>query len=317
MQFHLSDFLKDIVSCTSSIITIFFTTATNPSEIPPFEKQKPENANPPKAPKKKKPTNRFSSIRHSPQHRTRFLIGMFAISGAVIFLINLLGDIVIPVAPATPSPSKTPFPMITPPILISIGDAWLDEIKPLLPRNKSVFINEWNHFDPIQVKGVKFPHSIGLCIPEAEQHSYFESASSTEEEHTEDIEYLLSYSYQSLQFDYGIDDLSFPDNLETACMCEYKIIVQACNSTEYFENDSDVLFESDWINYRSSIHRTPIINVSDCEAIRITVKWKFNIRTDGPIAFNIAIINPFLRGKKIGTTVEEPRDIITKPDSIR
>jgi len=319
MQLNVDDFLKDIVNCTSSIITILVARFTpGSSKLPPIEKQdivEPIVKTVVKH-KRKVPPFRFRLVELF-QRRGVFIASIFIVSIILIFLINLLGDITIPINPKSTSPTTTPNPVQPPLTKMNVKDVWLDEMKPILPRNKSVFLHEWNKFDPILIKGVFYPHSIGLCIPEDELDDYFDEASPNVQEHSEDIEYLLSYNYQTLQFDYGIDDLSFPENIETACKCEFKIVVQSCNSSDYLGSSSDILYDSDWINYRSSIRRSPSIVVSDCESIRVTVTWKFNVRAEGPIAFNIAIINPILRGKKTGSNVSEPSSTHTKPDSIR
>jgi len=221
------------------------------------------------------------------------------------------------------SPEKSPIPTITPNFIISIPtktsiqDIWLDELEPILHKPRAFYYHEWSRYDLIQIEDTIYPHSIGICIPSDELKEYCNDGFSDEILHDEYLEYRLAYKYKSFQFDYGIDDISFPDDVETASRCEFKIVVQSCNSKEYLGSKDNILFDSDWINYRSIIYRSSMIDVSSCENIRITVYWKFYFRTCGPIAFNIAIINPILRGKKVDTYVSEPSSTHSKPDSIR
>ena len=209
-----------------------------------------------------------------------------------------------PASPATPTPIKKKI----------ISETWLDELDPIEPRVEGFVWYIWNSFDPVQVKKATFQHSIGVCIPEKDMKAYNKSPQK-EREHEEYIEYQLSYSYDTFQFDFGIDDLSFPSGIEDACKCEYKIVVQSCNAQDYLGEDDNILFDSDWLNYRSILYRSPLLDVSACESIRITVYWKFNMRQNGPSAFNIAIVNPILRVEKTDTLATQTPTAYTKPDS--
>lgn len=220
-------------------------------------------------------------------------------------------------AETSQSPTPSPNVVVSVPIKSSVQDSWLDDLDPILHKPRAFFYREWSKYDLIQIEDKPYPHSIGICIPADELKEYCDKGSSNEISHNEYLEYRLSYKYKSFQFDYGIDDISFPDDVETASRCEFKIVVQSCNSKEYLASEDNILYDSDWINYRSIIYRSALIDVSNCENIRITVHWKFYLRSCGPIAFNIAIINPILRGKKIDPNVSEPSSTHTKPDSIR
>lgn len=217
----------------------------------------------------------------------------------------------------TPQPVKTPSPPPAVTTKYTKEDAWLDELDPIISKHKAFFLYNWSSFDPIQVENATYPHCIGICIPFDKLQNYILNGSNSEQSHSEFIEYRLSYQYETLQFKYGIDDISFSDDIETASMCQFKIIVQYCNSKEFLSSTDNILFDSDWINYRSILYQSPMIDVSGRESIRITVMWKFNVRQDGPVAFNIAIIDPILRVPKADTTKEQQQNQTTKPDSIR
>ena len=175
------------------------------------------------------------------------------------------------------------------------GNIKLEDLDPILPRPDSFFMREWDEYQPIQVNDIQYEHGIGVCIPAEDQDRYFDKNLPDEQIHSEYIEYLLSSQYKSFQFDYGIDDSSFPDGVEKEPLCHYKIVVQSCNSKEYLSSKQNILFDSDWVNYRSKVFPSTLMDVSNCEAIRITVYWKFVVRQSGPFAFNIAIINPILK----------------------
>lgn len=216
-----------------------------------------------------------------------------------------------------PTPTATPSIVTSVPIKSSVKDAWLDELDPILHKPRAFFIHEWSRYDLIQIEDTIYQHSIGICIPSDKLKAYCDRPPVGEILHNEYLEYRLSYKYKSFQFDYGIDDISFPEDVETASRCEYKIVVQSCNSKEYLGSTDNILYDSDWINYRSTVFRSTLIDVANSEAIRITVYWKFHLRTCGPIAFNIAIVNPILRGIKADTYISNPKRTQTKPDSIR
>jgi hypothetical protein len=247
----------------------------------------------------------------------RITLLIIVASSAVVAFLYIFGKTEPNPPFATPAPVVTPVAILAFPAKGSVKDAWLDELEPILPRKNAFFMREWSKFDLIQVEETTYPHSMGICIPYEDQLSYYEENPSEEQTHSEFIEYLLSYKYQSFQFDYGIDDISFPEDIETASMCEFKIVVQSCNSKEYLGKSDNILFDSDWINYRSALHRSPLIDVSAYEAIRITVFWKFYVRQTGPIAFNLAVINPILRVAKTDAMENQIPKPTTKPDSIR
>lgn len=253
----------------------------------------------------------------------RFLVAfkLTIIIVLVSVLLVVLLDIVVkePIAPSSDTvlPTDDPVVVMALPVISNLNDAWLDELKPILPRNNSFFIHEWSKFDLIQVGDISYPHSIGVCIPWSDQIDYCRRNPPEEQEHSEYIEYLLSFKYKTLQFDFGIDNTSFPEGIEDACKCKFKVLVQSCNSKDYLGESDNILYDSDWINYRSSLQRSTLMDVSGCEAIRITVFWKFSVRQNGPIAFNLAIFNPILRATKSDQNLGNSEETHTKPDSIR
>ena len=196
----------------------------------------------------------------------------------------------------TVAPTLTPSP--TPTIVIDPEDAWLDEVDPLLPRKDAFFRDRWNLFDSIAIDDVTYSHSIGVRIPEDDQLDYYKSNPPEQQTHSEYIEYPLSYKYKTLQFDYGIDDSSFPDDVECAPQCEFKIVVQSCKSDDYLESDEDILYQTQWLNYRRTLHQSDPVDVSNTETCRITVFWRFYVHQEKPLALNVAIVNPILFASK-------------------
>ena len=193
-----------------------------------------------------------------------------------------------------PQPSPSPTPMI----VIDADDAWLDEVDPLLPRKDAFYKDRWSLFDSIVIDDVAYSHSIGVRIPQDKQLDYYKSNPPEQQTHKEYIEYPLAYKYRTLQFDYGIDDSSFPDDVECAPQCEFKIVVQSCKSDDYLKNDEDILYQTDWLNYRRTLHRSDPIDVSGTETCRITVLWRFYVHQEKPLALNVAIVNPILYAVK-------------------
>lgn len=177
-------------------------------------------------------------------------------------------------------------------------DAWLDEIDPILYNADAVFIREWDPFTQISVKGTVYPHRIGFCIPASDQEDYLINHNDEQINHSEMIEYLLNFKYQTLRFEYGIDDSSFADDAEYVPACEFRIVVQSCNSDESLAQNANILLDTDWMNYRTALHSSGNLNVSDVEAIRITVYWRCQVSPSKPLAFNIALVNPILYGKE-------------------
>ena len=196
----------------------------------------------------------------------------------------------------TIAPALTPSP--TPAIEIAPEDAWLDEVDPLLPRKDAFYRDRWNPFDSIVIDDVAYSHGIGVRIPQDDQLDYYKSNPPEQQTHSEYIEYPLSYKYKTLQFDYGIDDSSFPDDVECAPQCEFKIVVQSCKSDDYLESDEDILYQTQWLNYRRTLHRSDPIDVSSAETCRITVLWRFYVHQEKPLALNVAIVNPILYAVK-------------------
>lgn len=251
---------------------------------------------------KRKSNNKLSFIEEVKIFLRSFLVAFIVviISLAIDYVIIRFGTVETPPvsASASVSPSSTPSPTPDPagPTVGISGYDRLEDIDPILAKPDSFFMREWDEYHSITVDNVKYEHCIGVRIPLEDQDRYSEENLPDEQIHSEYIEYLLSNQYKTFRFYYGIDDSSFPEGVEKEPLCHYKIVVQSCNSKEYLGSEQNILFDSDWLNYRSKVYPSTIMDVSSCEAIRITVYWKFVVRQKDPFAFNIAIINPVLKG---------------------
>ena len=238
-------------------------------------------------------------------HRFKYLLLIFIIVVVLIFSIKIIMGITdntvsSNASPAKSSPIEAQTPITSWPIKRSTKDRWLDEMDNLKVSAKDAFFrNEWNAFDMVTVKHQIFPHSVGVSIPQEDQKKYRSIINSGQLLHDEYVEYSLGFEYETLQFDYGIDDSSFPEGIFEHPYCQFKIIVDACNSESFYSSKQEHLFETDWLNDRCCLWRTPEMDVSGCEAVRITIKWQFFPRYDGPIALNVAIANPILRADRI------------------
>ena len=204
-------------------------------------------------------------------------------------------------------------PVTSWPIKRSVKDSWLDEIDAKVSDYSAFFIDEWDGFDKVAIKHKMYPHSIGVKIPTEDQIRYRTKIGDGQLEHIEYIEYSLGFEYDTLQFDFGIDDLSFPKGIAKHPMCLFKIIVDVCDSESFYSSKQDHIFETDWLNDQCRLRRTPEMDVSGHESVRITIKWQFSPRDDGPMAFNLAIVNPILRAEKLRNSLTSN----AKPDSIR
>ena len=307
-----AEFIKDTINMIASISTYTALNAAQYQKHRAIETDRMDTVQRrvnDKKPKKPKPLSTFKT--YFKYYWVPFAIALGGFS--LISILYLFGGNTPPPT-ATPTPAEPHSIALVVPIKNNNKDAWLDELDPILPREEAFCWYQWSTFDPIQVKKTSFQHCIGVSIPLNELNAYNNNPQ-REIIHSEYIEYLLSYNYDTFQFDYGIDDLSFPDGIENACMCEYKIIVQSCNAKEYLGEDDNILFDSDWLNYRSILFRSTLMDVSKSESIRITIYWKFYIRQNGPSAFNIAIVNPILRVEKADTLASPAPAEYLKPDS--
>lgn len=184
------------------------------------------------------------------------------------------------------------------PIKRSEMDSWLDEMDGYVSHDGVFFMRNWNDYSPVRIKDQLYPHCIGVCIPFNKLEDYYSKANPDQQVHVEYIEYSLGYAYQTLQFDFGIDDHSYPDYLQSHLRCEFRIVVDSCDSNGYLLSSQTHLFDTDWLNHRCCARRTTEMDVSQCETVRITVMWRFYVLQNGPIAFNMVIANPLLRAAK-------------------
>ncbi len=198
--------------------------------------------------------------------------------------------------------TKTDVPVLSPtnaqthePNLVQRDSAvYLDEFEPLLPRTEAVITQEWGPFEEISIDGVAYQHGIGFRIPQDAQENYYSNHNTERIQHVEFIEYQLDYSYKVLNFDYGIDDSSFPQNSDNDYQCVVWIVVQSIDSTKLQSADENILFQTDKMNYRRSLHNSGNIDVSGSEIIRIAVFWEFEVDQSKQLALNVAIANPIL-----------------------
>lgn len=227
-----------------------------------------------------------------------YKVALFIILGTAgtMIAIKLVGTIPSP-TPTVAQP-YTPTPAPTPSAVVGANDVWLDEFDPLLPRAEALKTNEWNSAQDISVGGVTYAHSIGFCIPEEDRNDYYNNHNTERITHKEYIEYSLGYKYKTLCFDYGIDDSSFPDNVEYPPQSVFWIVVQTCGSEENLKSDGNIIFQTNQLNYRRSLHGSGEIDVSGAEVIRITVYWEFDVIRTKPLTFNVALINPILYAVK-------------------
>ena len=184
------------------------------------------------------------------------------------------------------------------PIKRSAMDSWLDEMDGYVSHAGAFYMRDWNDYSPVRIKDQLYPHCIGVCIPFNKLEDYYSKANPDQQVHVEYIEYSLGYAYKTLQFDFGIDDRSYPDYLLSHLRCEFRIVVDSCDSKGFLRSDQIHLFDTDWLNYRCCARRTTEMDVSQCETVRVTVMWRFYVQQNGPIAFNMVIANPLLRAAK-------------------
>lgn len=251
-------------------------------------------------------------------HRFKYLLIILAIVIILIFGIEFIKELTDKNEPSLdPKPTILPLenqgPITSWPIKRSAKDRWLDEMDAKVSNYSAFFIDEWDGFDEVSIKHKKYPHSIGVKIPIEDLIRYRTKIGVGQLEHIEYIEYSLAFEYDTLQFDFGIDDLSFPKGVAEHPMCLFKIIVDVCDSESFYSSKQNHVFETDWLNDQCCLRRTSEMDVSGHESVRITIIWQFSPRDDGPMAFNLAIVNPILRAEKLRNSVISN----TKPDSIR
>jgi len=198
-----------------------------------------------------------------------------------------------------PIPSPTSAPSITPtiqptPSATMHNEIKLDELDPLRKDTGAFFIQEWNKFDPIKIRHVVYTQSIGICIPKKNIQYYYENHDTERKTHHVSIEYPLENKFKTLRFAYGIDDSSFLDSGSSPPQCRFRIVIQSCNSENEFGDNENVIYETPLLNYYCPLRYSGNIDVSNVEAIRITVSWDFDVIQSKPPPFNIAIVDPIL-----------------------
>ena len=226
----------------------------------------------------------------------QFILVIIAVSLGVAFAL-----IAIYVSPPgiDPPPTPTPHKTITPPSTTTITPTGLettnlDDLIPLRMDKGAFFFHEWDEFNPIKINSNEYDQSIGVKIPQQKQDYYYDYFNNQRMAHETFIEYSLSENYQSLNFDYGIDDSSFPKDRSCAPQCHYWIVVYRCSAEKDVFEKADELFRTKEWNYYKTLQNSGNIDVSGVEAIRITIYWYFDVIQTKPLAFNIAIVNPTL-----------------------
>ena len=137
-------------------------------------------------------------------------------------------------------------------------------------------------------------HGIGIEIPEKARAKYLKKSSNKRVNHSEYIEYSLGRKYKQLDFEFGIDQSSFESLVTETPVCLCKILIQDVPSNGFISESNNVLFDSDWFNYRLARHAASV-DVSDVETIRITVYWQFDVNPTKDTSLRLVLIDPELR----------------------
>ena len=224
----------------------------------------------------------------------KFPIIVVVLSILIIFSIDVFTIINTPEVNSISNIKTTPNVNAPTPLKVGVGGFWLDEIDPILPNTNAVVRSKWNPTTDISVSGVSYQHGIGFYIPAEIQNAYFINQGSEQIIHSEFIEYSLNFKYQTLRFEYGVDDSSFTDEDLYPPQCQFWIVVQSCSSDAYLMQDDNILFQSAPANYRLSLQTSGNIDVTNVETVRITVYWKFEVSQTNPISLHIALVDPVL-----------------------
>lgn len=185
------------------------------------------------------------------------------------------------------SPLLSPTPIYT--------ATYLCDLEPLITKSDAFFTKSWNAFDDFIIGQDTIQHGIGIQIPEKDRSMYLKKSSNKRVEHVEYIEYSLGRKYKQLDFEFGVDrsSLELLASSETpACLC--RIVMQDVPSNGFVNSTSNMLFDSDWFNYRLARHAANI-GVSDVETIRITVYWQLDVNPTKETSLRLVLIDPELR----------------------
>jgi hypothetical protein len=201
-----------------------------------------------------------------------------------------------------PPPDTPPKPTITPtnklspsPTSTVLKETKLDDYSILSKRPDEAFVfQQWTDLYPIKINNIEYENSIGVRVP-AEACEYFKNNHDTQrKDYNASIEYSLAYQFDTLRFQYGIDDNTFREDGLYPPQCHFWIIVESCGSDADSDEKPVELYRTDRMNYRRTLRVSKDIDVSDVETIRLTVYWEFDVIQSKPLAFNVAIVNPIL-----------------------
>lgn len=207
--------------------------------------------------------------------------------------------IISPPPSSTPSYSPTPTITITPTSTIYLGepDAILSEIGPIIPKPEAFYKDIWNKYEEISVGNDPCPCSIGIRIPEENLREYYDDHSHQRILHQEFQEYSLGYQFDTLVFNYGIDDSTFAGNEPSVPSGMCRIVIQYVLSDGFLKASDNILFDSGWFNYHLTM-RQGVVNLANVETIRITASWVFDVDPAKDNFMNLAIVDPYLYYKE-------------------
>jgi hypothetical protein len=180
-------------------------------------------------------------------------------------------------------PSPTPVYLTT----------YLSELDPIIEKSDAFITKSWNAFDDFIVGQDTIQHGIGIEIPEKDLSTYLKKSNNKRVQHIEYIEYSLGRKYEQIDFEFGIDRSSFESLQSDAPVCLCRIVMQDVPSNGFVNESSNILFDSDWFNYRLARHAASIA-VQKVETLRITVYWEFDVNPTKDASLRLVLIDPEL-----------------------
>lgn len=200
-----------------------------------------------------------------------------------------------PIVTVTPPATPMPVPSITPTPEDSVKK--LNELDPLIINEQAFLINKWDDYTTFRIGSETYTEGIGIQIPLAKQKRYCEENRMKNTDHSEFIEYSLSYQYKKLECDLGLDQTTFENTDRTKPSGLCKIVFQDAKSDDFLREDESVLYKTDWFNYRQTKLHIPV-DLNGVGTLRITVYWEYNPDPTKQNCFNLAIVDPILYLKK-------------------
>lgn len=229
-------------------------------------------------------------------YKTKLISATIAAFSAIAFVLILLlmppsDDSNITVIEDTISPSSTPT------IILESGNdsTMLEDLDPLnIDPDTAFYFRQWETNFPIKIDNEEYLHSIGVRLPVEVKNDFKDNHVTERKDYSAQIEYSLGYKYDTLQFQYGIDDNAFKDSRLPPPACHYWIVVESCICREDSEVKSIELYRTPEVNYMQTIGTSEIIDVSNVETLRITFNWLFDVLPTKPLTLNVAIVDPIL-----------------------